>query len=107
MKKSELLALLAKKGDDEEIGELKTETNPESPVPNPGPKPNPVPNPGPKPNPVPNPAPKPNPLPKPNEIKADTIISGTASELIQLFAPMFKKEEPKKEEPKSAAVYID
>ena len=97
MKKSELLALLAKKGDDEEIGELKTETNPESPVPNPGPKPNPVPNPG----------PKPNPLPKPNEIKADTIISGTASELIQLFAPMFKKEETKKEEPKSAAVYID
>lgn len=97
MKKSELLALLAKKGDDEEIGELKTETNPESPVPNPGPKPNPVPNPG----------PKPNPLPKPNEIKADTIISGTASELIQLFAPMFKKEEPKKEEPKSATVYID
>lgn len=101
MKKSELLALLAKKGDDEEIGELKTETNLEPPVPNLEP---PVPNPEP---PVPNPDPKPNPLPKPNEIKADTIISGTASELIQLFAPMFKKEEIKKEVPKSAAVYID
>ena len=87
MKKSELLALLAKKDDDEEIGELKTETNPE-PL-------------------VPNPDPNRNPLPKSNEIKADTIISGTASELIQLFAPMFKKEETKKEEPKSAAVYID
>ncbi len=94
MKKSELLALLAKKGDDEEIGELKTETNPEPPETNPEP-------------PVPNPDSKPNPLPKPNEIKADTIISGTASELIQLFAPMFKKEETKKEVPKSAAVYID
>lgn len=101
MKKSELLALLAKKGDDEEIGELKTETNPEPPETNPEP---PVPNPEP---PVPNPDSKPNPLPKPNEIKADTIISGTASELIQLFAPMFKKEETKKEVPKSAAVYID
>lgn len=87
MKKSELLALLAKKDDDEEIGELKIETNSESPVPNPDPNP--------------------SPLPKPNEIKADTIISGTASELIQLFAPMFKKEETKKEEPKSATVYID
>lgn len=87
MKKSELLALLAKKGDDEEIGELKTETNSESPVPNPDPNP--------------------SPLPKPNEIKADTIISGTASELIQLFAPMFNKEETKKEVPKSATVYID
>ena len=87
MKKSELLALLAKKDDEEEIGELKTETNPEPPVPNPDPNR--------------------NPLPKSNEIKADTIISGTASELIQLFAPMFKKEETKKEEPKSAAVYID
>ena len=96
MKKSELLALLAKKGDDEEIGELKTEANPEPPVPNPGTEP-----------PVPNSGPKPNPLPKANEIKADTIISGTASELIQLFAPMFKKEETKKEVPKSAAVYID
>ena len=94
MKKSELLALLAKKGDDEEIGELKTETNPESPVPNPE-------------SPVPNPGPNPSPLPKPNEIKADTIIRGTASELIQLFAPMFKKEETKKEVPKSATVYID
>lgn len=87
MKKSELLALLAKKGDDEEIGELKTERNSESSVPNPDHNP--------------------SPLPKPNEIKADTIISGTASELIQLFAPMFKKEETKKEVPKSATVYID
>lgn len=87
MKKSELLALLAEKGDDEEIGELNTETKPDSPAPNPDPNP--------------------YPLPKSNEIKADTIISGTASELIQLFAPMFKKEEPKKEEPNSAAVYID
>lgn len=90
MTKAELMALLAEKKDDEDVGVLKTE------------EPNPVP-----PVPQPNPQPNPQPQPKPNEIKADTVISGTAAELMQLFAPMFKQENPKpEEEKKSAEVYI-
>ena len=85
MTKAELMALLAEKKDDEDVGVLKTE------------EPNPVP---------PTPQPNPQPKPKPNEIKADTVVTGTAAELIQLFAPLFKQKEPKKEEPQSAEVYI-
>lgn len=88
MTKAELMALLAEKKDDEDVGVLKTEEL------------NPVP-------PAPQSNPQPNPQPKPNEIKADTVISGTAAELMQLFAPMFKQENPKpEEEKKSAEVYI-
>lgn len=86
MTKAEILAMLAEKSDDEEIGVLKTEEPKQDPS---------------------VPQPNPEPQPKPNEIKADTIISGTAAELMQLFAPIFKgKEEPKPQEEKSAEVYI-
>lgn len=92
MKKSEILALLADKADDDEVDILGEEPKGEK-----GEKglvgPRGI------------PAPK---GPEPTEIKSDTIITGTVAEILQQLAPILNKseEKPKPQEEESAEVYI-